>query len=152
MSHHKSIFRLSGFANLQNKSRHLIQHRTLQMHHLVMRKHKDVVFAVRITHGKGHIINELHFLKYGSSFIYSVKSCIHPHIPFQAEFPIRHLPQRRSPSGHAVDFSAIISAPGFRPSTTEFRCLKNPIASRFLLPPYSLATHSPSFFHSPDTE
>ena len=39
-------------------------------------------------------------------------------------------------------FEAIIIIPGNIPLTTEFKCLKNSIASRFLFPPYLLGIHS----------
>ena len=67
---------------------------------------------------------------FSNIFIYSVKSCIHPIFHFRLNpspsssgFPVTF--------GHAVDSSAIIIVPGFLPSTTELRCLKNSIASRF---------------------
>ena len=43
--------------------------------------------------------------------------------------------------GHDVDSSAIMTDPLFRPVINVLICLKNSIASRFLLSPYLLATH-----------
>lgn len=113
-----------------------------------MRQHKNIIFTVCILHRKRHHMMCI-LRKYGSSFMYSVKSCIHPIFHFR-------LKPRPSSSGdpvtfgHAVDSSAIITAPLFRPRTTEFKCLKKSIASRFSLPPYLFATHCPSCFRNQD--
>ena len=72
----------------------------------------------------------LNFRKYGSSFIYSRKSCIQP------MFHLKVKPRPPSSGafvtpGHAVDSSAIIMAPVRCPVRTLFKWRKNSIASRF---------------------
>ena len=87
----------------------------------------------------------LYFLYKGSVFTYSKKSFIQP---------IFHLNSKPSPSssagfvtfGHAVDSSAITIAFGNCLEITEFKCLKNSIASRFSCPPYLFGTQHPGLF------
>ena len=47
------------------------------MDHLVMGQGQDVVFTGGIGASEGHLVM-VEFRKYGSNFIYSRKSCIHP--------------------------------------------------------------------------
>ena len=56
MSRHKCIRRFQICKLVKAKSRHLIEHRALQMHHLIVGQHQNIILTVRILHGKGHLI------------------------------------------------------------------------------------------------
>ena len=84
VSHHKCI---SGFQIrifIKSKSRHLIQHRTLEMYHLIMRQYQNIILTVCITHGKCHqmmvILSEI-WIQF-----HIFCEVMHPsHIPLQTE-------------------------------------------------------------------
>ncbi len=69
-------------------SRHLVEHRTFQMNDLIMGNYKNIFLTVCICHGEGHLI-VIVLRKYGSSFIYSRKSFIHPIFHFR-KIQVRH--------------------------------------------------------------
>ena len=84
MADHIGISCLQVFKFVLTQAGHLVDHRTLQMNHFVMRKDQDKVLAVGIGYGEGHLIMvifseiriQLHILQ----------EVMHPsHIPFQAE-------------------------------------------------------------------
>ena len=80
------------------------------MNHLIMGQYQNIIFTVCISHGKCHHGN-VHFSgTYGSSFMYSVKSCIHPMFHFRLN-PSPSSSGAPVTFGHAVDSSAIIIAP-----------------------------------------
>ena len=56
MPHHKSIACLQVGILIRSDPRHLIEHRTFQMHHFVVGQYQNIVLAVRITHGKSHLV------------------------------------------------------------------------------------------------
>ena len=79
----------------------------------------------------------------GSCVTYSSVSCIHPMFHLKPK-PRPPACVGRDTAGHAVDSSAIVMAPGWRPYTASFSLRRNAMASRFSLPPWRFGSHSPA--------
>ena len=56
MPHHEGISGLQIRKLILVLARHLIEHRTFQVHDLIMRQHKYIFFRICIGHGKRHFI------------------------------------------------------------------------------------------------
>ena len=84
MSEHVAV---SGFQVLKlvlSQPGHLVDHRALQMHNLIMRQYKDVLLTVGITHGERHLMVIIFAEIWVKLHIF--QEIVHPpHIPFQTE-------------------------------------------------------------------
>ena len=54
--HHEEIARFQIPEFLFLHSRHFLNHRALQMHHFIMRKHKNKLLRISIAHTEGHLV------------------------------------------------------------------------------------------------
>ena len=84
MSHHEGICHLQIGKLIEPKSRHLVEHRALEMHDLVMREHQDIILAVGIFHGKCHHV--MRVLAEQRIQLHVLRKVVHPaHVPFQGK-------------------------------------------------------------------
>ena len=84
MSEHKGISRLQVLEFLFRISRHLVDHRTLQMYDFIVGKHQNIILCKGVRHREGHLVMVV-FSEVRIQF-HVIQKIMHPsHIPFQRE-------------------------------------------------------------------
>ena len=109
-----------------------------------MRQRKDIIFRTVVAHGKGHGVMII-FTEIGIQLhVLPQKSCIHPifHLKLKSRPPLSIGPCNERLCG---GFLRNCHNSGEGPSDDGVKMFENSMASRFLLPPNLLGTHSPSF-------
>ena len=84
MEKHERVGCLQILKLVVQVSRHLVEHGTLQVDHLVMGDHQDVFLAVGVGHGECHLVMVV-FAEIGIQ-LHVLQEVVHPsHVPLQGE-------------------------------------------------------------------
>ena len=84
VSHHKRVAKPQVCKLVHLVSGHLVQHRALQVHDLVVGERKDVVLRAVVAHGKGHVV--VRALAHDRIELHILAEVMHPaHVPLEGE-------------------------------------------------------------------
>ena len=82
MAHHEGIAKAKVCILVHLVARHLLHHRALQVHNLIVRKREDILLRAVIAHGKGHIV--MRAAPHNGIQLHVLAEIMHPaHVPFE---------------------------------------------------------------------